>query len=76
MSESLHHSTPYTSCKAVEAGMKASSRVRWPAEAPPYLDTADTAAPNAADPENQIYTRICHNQGMKLGLFRKYQRHF
>jgi hypothetical protein len=56
--------------------MKASSRVRWPAEAPPYLDTADTAAPNAADPENQIYTRICHNQGMKLGLFRKYQRHF
>ena len=56
--------------------MKASSRVRWPAVAPPYLDTADTAAPNAADPEIQIYTRICHNQGIKLGLFRKHQRHF
>ena len=49
--------------------MKASTRVRWPVEAPPYLDTIDIAAPNAADPENQIYTRICHNQGMKLGLY-------
>lgn len=41
----------HTSFRAVDAGIRASSNVRCPAEAPPYLLTAATPDSNANDPE-------------------------